>query len=126
MLVTVAARSLARVTVFRMATSWLFMGALVLVVYVGACSSNSHRIQARFETVAVGASEARVMATMGAPDATDGPDTVNALYASRTCEPPCTRRVWYYNRLQAQGIEAWSFELGADGRVLHAAHWVSP
>lgn len=103
------------------------VGLLVAVaLYVGACSLNSHRIQARFETVAVGASEASLMSTMGKPDETDWPGTVNALYASRACDPPCTRRVWYYNRLEPQGFEAWSFELGAGGHVLRSSHWVSP
>lgn len=100
--------------------------AVVVALYVGACSFNRHRIQARFDAVEVGASEASLMATMGQPDETDSAGTVNALYASRACELPCTRRVWYYNRLQGKGVEAWSFELGADGQVLHSSHWVSP
>jgi hypothetical protein len=98
----------------------------LVVLYVGACTFNRHRLQARFETVAMGASATEMAQTMGLPDEFDSDVTVNALYASRPCEAPCVRRAWYYNRFEPEGIEAWSFELDRDDRVVGAAHWLLP
>lgn len=98
----------------------------LVVLYVGACTFNRHRLQTRFESVAMGASATEMAQAMGLPDEFDSDVTVNALYASRPCEAPCVRRAWYYNRFQPEGIEAWSFDLDSDDRVVGAAHWLLP
>lgn len=41
------------------------------------------------------------------------------LYGQECCRQRVGNRMTF-------GIEAWSFEMGADRRVVHKAHWVSP
>lgn len=96
------------------------------VFYIGGCAYNGRRIQHNFDAVAVGAEESTLVGVMGKPDAVDTASSVNTEYAVRPCEAPCVRRLWYYNVLLPGGIEAWSFELDASGRVVGASHWVSP
>src|SRR5690348_6547508 len=79
-----------------------------LVMYLGGCSLNRHRIQNNFEAVAAGTSEAALTDIMGRPHEFDSGKTVNSVYATRPCEAPCVRRAWYYNRFQPKGLEAWS------------------
>jgi hypothetical protein len=108
---------------------WSYSAAALLVIvaaYLTSCTVNKHRLETNFEAVTVGTTEADFLARMGPPHAADSSSTVNATFASRPCEAPCTRRVWYYNSLQPPGLEAWSFELDANGRVVRSAHWVSP
>jgi vancomycin permeability regulator SanA len=106
---------------------WIaFPVALIAALFVASCAVVSHTRNAAFEQVEMGATEAQVVAIFGtAPTVREKPNKVFSRYASSACAPPCAERVWYENPFSLD-IEAWSFELDHNGRVVHKAHWVSP
>jgi hypothetical protein len=78
-----------------------------------------------FDMVTSGLSEQAAISLLGKPDRIEVPDRPFLVYASSPCAKPCQRRLWWESAL-LPSVEAWSVEIGPDGRVVSAAHWVSP
>jgi hypothetical protein len=99
--------------------------AAVLLLYVVACVYIRENRQNAFGATRIGDSMNSVIKRFGDPSVKESPDHLFARYASIKCQPPCTERLWFENRL-AFDIEAWSVSIGSDGRVVGKYHWVSP
>ena len=108
----------------RNALPWAIL--LLPVLYLSTCSNISDRTTTAFDTIEVGDSEDDVVRVLGKPSVRERAEVpVFFRYASAGCVAPCNERLWYENRLGMVG-EAWSIELGADRRVIHKSHWMSP
>ena len=107
----------------------LYLIALVALVGVVApltyCSVSNSRYERNFAGVPLGMSEQAVLNLMGQPDHRELPDNIYSRYASVRCQVPCHTRLWWESPL-LPGVEAWSIEFDATGKVVHKAHWVSP
>lgn len=99
--------------------------ALIPVGYVTACSWVSHRGESAMAQIADGDSEAKVIALFGAPTVREQQGAGYHRYVNDACTAPCVERLWFENRLSVVD-EAWFVALDKDGRVLKAAHLVSP
>lgn len=106
----------------------IIVGSCVLLpmLYGGACSAISHHREHGFAQVKIGDTKQQVIAIMGEPaDHETAGGTRLAKYGVAECKAPCSERLWYTNKLSLAG-EAWDVELDSSGRVMHAAHIVSP
>lgn len=103
----------------------LVVAMLSPVAYVFTCTHIADERQRAFGLVRVGDTRDTVLAQFGKPSVSETKDLPFRRYASIGCSAPCEERLWFENRMTF-GIEAWSIELGADRRVVHKAHWVSP
>jgi len=81
--------------------------------------------QEEFDSIKIGDTSASVEDTIGSPDAIKDQGVPFRRYADTPCESPCVKRLWYENRLLLD-IEAWSIDMGQDGKVVDKHHWVSP
>ena len=95
----------------------LVVGCPAAVVYV------KYERQQGFELVKIGDTRASVERVMGSPSVIEGQGEAFRRYSNGPCD--CFERLWYENRL-ALDIEAWSVDIGQDGRVTKKYHWVSP
>jgi hypothetical protein len=102
----------------------LFLAGL-MAAYPLSCSLVSKRNSRAFESVSLGDDRHAVVQALGTPNASEPPEKLFTRYASRPCGVNCKERLWFENRLSF-GTEAWSVELGEDGKVVHKAHWHSP
>jgi len=66
-----------------------------------------------------------VVARFGPPSVHETKDNSFLVYAAQPCRTPCVTRLWWEHPVPV-GIEAWSVECDADGKVKRKAHWVSP
>jgi hypothetical protein len=103
----------------------IFLLVALAVLFVASCSLQaSHRTQA-LDKIAVGDTQESVIARLGQPSRSELPSKPYTVYASLGCVAPCAVRLWWEWPV-FRGIEAWSVDLGANHRVLHSSHWVSP
>lgn len=98
---------------------------VLAILYIGGCAVKSTLNQRQFNAIVIGDSESRVVALLGAADVEETNAKPFLRYASTGCEGSCSSRLWYENRLTFD-IEAWSFDIDKNGRVVHKYHWVSP
>lgn len=94
-------------------------------VYMSSCTYISIVNGRAFDLVQTGDKKATVLAQFGSPSVQEGHGKAFARYSSVACTVPCVERLWFENKL-ILGVEAWSIDIGGDGRVVHTAHWVFP
>ena len=94
------------------------------VMYLSTCSYISEKRNTAFDSINVGDTEANVISKFGMPSVREKQGVLFRRYAITACQNPCVERLWFENGLTLY-IEAWSVELGKDGRVIDKAHWVS-
>ena len=81
-------------------------------------------MNAAFDQVSVGDTEASALVMLGAPSVREVPGKPFLRYATTPCQSPCVERLWFENRLLLD-IEAWSVEVDARHTIVSRAHWVS-
>lgn len=102
--------------------------ALLIIVptlYVGGCSLKTARLQNRYDMISVGDSIDRVEKIFGPADVKETGQKPFLRYSSNACLDACSIRLWYENRMTLD-IEAWSFDIDRNGRVIGKYNWVSP
>jgi hypothetical protein len=104
---------------------FLLMALLSPAVYLSTCTYISDEHTRAFDSVRIGDTKESVLKQFGKPSVSEKEDVPFVRYSSIACSAPCVERLWFENRMTFD-IEAWSIELGADHRVVHKAHWVSP
>lgn len=92
---------------------------------IGGCSYVAARYERAFDATAVGDSLAQVLSRFGDPGVTERRGAPFMRYAASACSGDCSLRLWWEHPI-LRGLEAWSVEVDAAGRVVHKAHWVSP
>jgi hypothetical protein len=102
-----------------------FAGLAAVISVIGACEIKTRHYNAAFLLVAVGDSEASVVARMGVPAVRERVGQPYLRYATLACTKPCAIRLWWEMPIMP-GIEGWSVELGEDRKVVRTSHWVSP
>jgi hypothetical protein len=109
--------------------SWVLIligvGAILIVGYIAACSRVQASTDQSFNMVSQGDSEASALGVLDTPSRIETPATPFTRYASVGCQAPCSKRLWYENRL-AFDTMAWSIDLDASGKVIKKAKWNSP
>jgi hypothetical protein len=75
--------------------------------------------------VQIGDSEELVVSRLDQPSVKELEDRPFLRYATKPCFGQCKARLWWEWPI-LPGVEAWSVELDAGGRVIDTAHWVSP
>jgi hypothetical protein len=102
-----------------------FTVVAVVTSTIGACEIKARHYNAAFSFLAVGDSEASVVARMGVPAVRESAGQPYLRYATSACTNPCAIRLWWEMPIMP-GIEGWSVELGKDRKVVRTSHWVSP
>jgi hypothetical protein len=96
-----------------------------VVVLVAAYSVQANRRTRALDQITAGDTAASVIERLGQPTTTELPDKPYLLYSDHGCAAPCATRLWWEGPF-LRGMEAWSVELDASGKVVKSAHWVSP
>ncbi|HEX7643028.1 MAG TPA: hypothetical protein VF472_12550 [Burkholderiaceae bacterium] len=105
---------------------WLLITLLASpVLYLGSCEYLSTTGRHAFDGVRVGNTKTEVIQRLGLPYHVQKAGEDFNAYASDRCSGACTERLWFRNPLSV-GIEAWSLDMGQDGRVVNKAYWISP
>jgi hypothetical protein len=102
---------------------WLAISSPIL--YISSCVIISAYKDKAFDAIKIGDTQESVIESIGNPSMRETSGFLFPRYASKKCKDPCVERLWYENEL-AIGLEAWSFELDKEGRVINKAHWVLP
>jgi hypothetical protein len=92
---------------------------------MATCSYITENKSVEFERIKIGDTKDTVINVLGKPSQSEHPGILFSRYASSQCHAPCTERLWFENPL-ILGIEAWSFEIDKNNKVIDKAHWVSP
>lgn len=100
-------------------------GIAVITFIVGACVVKIRHYDAAFSRVAVGDSEASVVARLGNPGVREPTGQPYLRYTGSPCRSPCVTRLWWEWPIMP-GMEAWSVEVGADRTVVRTYRWESP
>ena len=103
----------------------ILVSMALAVILVVSCFVQAGRRTRALSQIAAGDNAASVISRLGQPTRRERPGKPYLVYADRGCTKPCATRLWWEWPL-LPGIEAWSVELNAAGRVVTTAHWVSP
>lgn len=95
------------------------------VVFISTCTYVSKERGRAFDSIHVNDTRDSVLKQLGTPSIYEKEEVPFVRYSSIPCSSPCEERLWFENSLTF-GIEAWSIDIGADNRVVHKAHWMSP
>lgn len=99
---------------------------VLLVLSISACTLTSHVRNEAFDKVEVGQTRAEVLRMFGSdPSFAEQAGVGFPRYAAQPCHDRCVERIWFENRL-SMDMEAWSFELDGNGRVIDKTRWTSP
>lgn len=104
---------------------WVVIVMLSPIFYLSMCTYISTEHSHAFDSIQVGDNRAKVLSRFGSPSVSEKKDDSFVRYSSIGCTAPCEERLWFENKM-ILGVEAWSIDLGVDGRVVHKAHWSSP
>ena len=102
-----------------------FLVVASIVVSVGACLFIVMGYEQAFEETIDGDTKTIVSQRFGSPSLIEPSTKPYLRYASVPCKAPCVERLWWEHPV-LRGIEAWSVEFDANGKVVDKAHWASP
>lgn len=102
----------------------LVWGVTTLGVFAASAYTVS-TYESAFAATKLGEKEGQVTARFGNPTISEYQDKPFMRYATRPCEAPCAKRLWWEHPV-FRGAEAWSIELDTEGQVVRTLHWVSP
>jgi hypothetical protein len=97
----------------------------VIVAFALTFALRVHHFTAAFSQVAVGDSEASVVARLGEPSFRERAGQPYLRYTGTPCTTPCATRLWWEWPIMP-GIKAWSVELGENRDVVRTYRWKSP
>jgi hypothetical protein len=102
-----------------------FIVVIVLISPFASCSYISHERNAAFNSVQIGDTRYKVINAFDAKFVSKPSGVAYTKYDTGGCWSPCVERLWFENIL-SMDIEAWSFDLDKEGRVVGKGKWNSP
>ena len=112
-------------TIRKAPRSICFIVVTVLVSPFASCSYISHERNAAFNSVLIGDNKHKVIDAFDAKFVSKPSGVAYRKYDTGGCQSPCVERLWFENIL-SMDIEAWSFDLDKEGRVIGKGKWNSP
>lgn len=103
----------------------LFALAGLTIISIGICGYFVSKYERAFLATSDGEALAMVVDRFGKPTIEEDNSKPFLRYASKPCEPPCVKRLWWEHPIKMD-IEAWSVEFNSEGKVIHKSHWISP
>lgn len=103
----------------------LFTLAGLTIISIGTCGHFASKYEQAFLATSDGETIAMVVGRFGKPSLVEENSKPFLRYASKPCEQPCAKRLWWEHPIKMD-IEAWSVEFNSEGKVIHKAHWLSP
>jgi len=95
------------------------------IFYLTSCVLMSKKMAHSFDQINIGDDESMVTEKLGYPSFREREGVIFSRYDSVGCVKPCQERLWFENKLSLD-IEAWSFELDSDHRVIKKSYFLSP
>jgi hypothetical protein len=102
-----------------------FIVVVVLISPFASCSYISHERNAAFNSVQIGDTRYKVINAFDAKFVSKPSGVAYTKYDTGGCQSPCVERLWFENIL-SMDIEAWSFDLDKEGRVIGKGKLNSP
>jgi hypothetical protein len=102
-----------------------FIVMIVLISPFASCSYISHERNAASNSVQIGDTKDKVIDAFDAKFVSKPSGVAYTKYDTGGCRSPCVERLWFENIL-SMDIEAWSFDLDKEGRVIDKGKWNSP